>query len=513
MKKSFKRITIAILSVAILGVTFNQAEAVTITFNDVSPSFWGYSNIQWAIENKIVDGYPDSSFKPNQNVEQAEFIAMLIRAYQPSDYDPTSETGEWSAPYIRYANKMKWKVVTPSSLGGHTSPVYLNRGMVAQYLANATGKNYSTDDSIQYLLDLGLSEGKTDKNINGFQKGDEVTRTEAITFIERLKTQVNTLQASSLIEEKYDSMEDSNAAKDISIWVKNKQLQIDSPPVNVEGTVLVPLRDISESLGASVEWNQEQKTAIVTKWSKKISLTIGEKTAWVENSAVDEEFYVWFEVSVRTINNRVYVPLRLIAEQLGYKVDYNGNIVSIQSPYAGRYNENYFAQILSGDLERSRSILTANMGAYGLRNYENPPLKTIQPASRVAFLFPEGEALRFFMIENNETITFFEYKDDFFVATWQANVEQIEGNAAQQLFTDKLKDRTGSTPKINKPFLYFYVEPYGLTVHRSGRIDVDGKYTETGYKNEREDVTNSFGTISLVLPNEARKEIVTIPQS
>ncbi|MDF2653269.1 MAG: copper amine oxidase protein [Paenibacillus sp.] len=498
MKKSFKRITTTILSAALLGVTINQAEAVSISFNDVSPSFWGYSNIQWAIENKIVDGYPDYSFKPNQKVEQAEFIAMLIRAYQPSEYDPKSETGKWSAPYMRYANKMGWKVVTPSSLGGY-SPVYLNRGMVAQYLANATGKNYSTDDSIQYLLDLGLSEGKTDKSINGFQKGDEVTRTEALTFIERLKKQVNTLQSSPLIEEKYESMR---------IRVMDKKLQTDSPPVIVEGTVLVPLSSISESLGASVEWNQQNNNVIITKWSKKISLTVGEISARVENNAANESYDYWLNIPISIINSRVYVPLRFISEQLGYKVDYDNNTISILSPYAGRYTENYFAQILSGDLERSRGILVGNMGAYGLSNYEHHPLKTIQPASKVAYLFPEGEALRFFMIENNETITFFEYKDDFFVATWQAHVEQVEGNAIEQLFADKLKDHTGSTPKINKPFLYYYVEPYGKTIHRSGRIDINGKYTETGYRNVREDAMQSFGTISLVLPNEVRNEFV-----
>ncbi|MNR07603.1 hypothetical protein D3C85_1237310 [compost metagenome] len=207
------------------------------------------------------------------------------------------------------------------------------------------------------------------------------------------------------------------------------------------------------------------------------------------------------------------MPIRLIAEQLGYNVDFTDNIVSIRSPYAGRYTENFFAQILSGDLDRSRSILTSNMGAYGLRNYENPHLPIIKGASKVAFLFPEGEALRFFMIEENETITYFEYKNDFFVATWQAHVEQVAGNAVEQLIADKLKDRTGTRPQINKPFLYFYVEPFGLTVHRSGRIDVDGTYTETAYQSNREDALDSYGTISLVLPNEVRKEIIVVPQS
>lgn len=166
----------------------------------------------------------------------------------------------------------------------------------------------------------------------------------------------------------------------------------------------------------------------MSKWSKKATLTIGKNTAWVENSAAsDLSGYFPLDVTVRLIDNHVYVPLRFISQQLGYKVSYQNNTVSIVSPYAGKYNENYYAQILSGDLGRSRNILVGNIGAYGLRNYEHTPLKTVQPASSMAFLFPEGEALRFFLIENNETITYFEYKDDFIVATWQAHVEQAAG--------------------------------------------------------------------------------------
>lgn len=204
VKKVVKKTTaIAMLSATLFGMYLHPLNASTISFNDVSPSFWGYSNIQWAIENKIVDGYLDGSFKPNQNVEQAEFIAMLIRAFQPSDFDATSETGEWSISYIRYANKMGWNVITPSSLGGHKSYIYLNRGMAAKLLVNATGKNFSMDDSIQYLLDIGLAKGKTDTSIEGFKKGDEVTRAEAITFIQRLKQVISNLQSTPSTEKIY----------------------------------------------------------------------------------------------------------------------------------------------------------------------------------------------------------------------------------------------------------------------------------------------------------------------
>ncbi|GMK37524.1 hypothetical protein PCCS19_05780 [Paenibacillus sp. CCS19] len=300
----------------------------------------------------------------------------------------------------------------------------------------------------------------------------------------------------------------------ISIVVKNKQLQSDSDPIVVQGRVLLPLRAVSESLGASVEWNQRQKTAIVSKWSKIASLTVGKKTAWVDNFAAPElSADTLLDVSVTLINNRVYVPLRFISEQLGYMVDYKNNTVSIRSPYAGLPNENSRAQILSGDLERSRSYLVGNMSAYGLRNYEHRPLKTNQPAASAAYLFPEGEALRFFMIENNSTITFFEYKDDFFVATWQAYVEDAEGSAIQQLFADRLKGRTGHTPLINKRFAYFYYQDYMGPIHRSGYIDTDGTYTETAYDNILYDAANSYGTLSFVLPNEVRKETVTVTQT
>nr|WP_236013493.1 stalk domain-containing protein [Paenibacillus glycanilyticus] len=60
------------------------------------------------------------------------------------------------------------------------------------------------------------------------------------------------------------------AADKISIMVKNKQVQTDSAPVVVQGKVLIPLRAVSESLGAIVEWNQQQKTASYLNGPKEL---------------------------------------------------------------------------------------------------------------------------------------------------------------------------------------------------------------------------------------------------
>jgi len=47
-------------------------------------------------------------------------------------------------------------------------------------------------------------------------------------------------------------------------FVNGNAVQIDQPPVIVNGRTMVPIRFISESLGASVDWNSETKTITIT---------------------------------------------------------------------------------------------------------------------------------------------------------------------------------------------------------------------------------------------------------
>ncbi|WP_433945209.1 copper amine oxidase N-terminal domain-containing protein [Paenibacillus sp. SN-8-1] len=300
------------------------------------------------------------------------------------------------------------------------------------------------------------------------------------------------------------------AAGDIGITVKDKPLKSDRYPILVQGRVLVPLRAVSESLGASVSWNPHTKTVTVSKWSESMSLTPGSKKARIEGG-LRGAVTIPLDVPVRTVNNRVYVPLRLISEQYGYRVDWSNNTVSIQSPLtpSGR------AKLYKGDLSTSRSI-AMDTALYNGAHYEHRPLATSheQEDYSTAFLFPEGEALRFFMITGSETITLFEYKDDFLVATWQAHVQKIGQDPVQQLFENKLKDRTGPTPTIKKPFMYYNSGYFGDTSYEEyGRYDKDAKYTKTGsLRKMGRFVTESTGTFSLILPDEKRKEVITIPR-
>lgn len=72
MNKIFKMI----LSVAVLFL----ASVPAMAYPDVDESYWAYPQINILTEKGVIVGYPDGTFKPDENVTRAEFAAMAIRA-------------------------------------------------------------------------------------------------------------------------------------------------------------------------------------------------------------------------------------------------------------------------------------------------------------------------------------------------------------------------------------------------------------------------------------------------
>ncbi|WP_027364714.1 stalk domain-containing protein [Desulfotruncus alcoholivorax] len=64
-------------------------------------------------------------------------------------------------------------------------------------------------------------------------------------------------------------------AKTPSVTLNGKILNCSTPPIIDNGSTLVPMRTIFEALGASVKWDASSKTVTATKGSTKIQLVIG----------------------------------------------------------------------------------------------------------------------------------------------------------------------------------------------------------------------------------------------
>lgn len=124
---------------------------------------------------------------------------------------------------------------------------------------------------------------------------------------------------------------EGKAQPDITIIFDGTLQEFDTQPVLNDGTVLVPMRAIFESLGAEVQWEQDSKEVTARKGNKVISLRIGSSNAFINN-----KLYV-LQKSPIILNESTMVPLRFVSEAFDCKVEWNQNerqvtIESIKEP-------------------------------------------------------------------------------------------------------------------------------------------------------------------------------------
>ncbi|WP_339831814.1 S-layer homology domain-containing protein [Paenibacillus sp. FSL R7-0272] len=174
-----------LLSVQLVTTAF--ATDPTEKFEDVKSSHWAYGTIQWAVNNGVIKGYPDGTFKPNKQVSEAEFLMMFISAYE--DVKPISGQTHWADPVYQIAVAKNWPVngAANTAIGRATRDQAVTRGDVANIIAGANGINYIGKEAIQYLLNENLAGGKTGSTVEGYKGNDKLTRAEAVAFIQRAK--------------------------------------------------------------------------------------------------------------------------------------------------------------------------------------------------------------------------------------------------------------------------------------------------------------------------------------
>ncbi|WP_372662886.1 copper amine oxidase N-terminal domain-containing protein [Cohnella sp.] len=291
----------------------------------------------------------------------------------------------------------------------------------------------------------------------------------------------------------------SFAASPIKVFVYNKQIKTDSAPFIEKDTVLVPLRAVAESLEATVSWDSKKNAVSIRKWSETIVLTVGQRSGLLLGKPQVFGDSIILSVPVQLIKGRIYVPLRFVSEQYGYRVEWENNTVYIDSPF----DADAHATLYEGDLQAARELIINK--PLSEIHYSDKPLEGIEDDEHISstYLFPEGETLRFYLIRNG-TISLVEIKDDFFIITWQASIGQ--GDGLKQFIEKKFKDERGTAQKIEKSFVYYSTGFLGDSSHESsGIIDLVGKITVTGHKSMIDGkVSQEVGTIGLKQSEEIR---------
>lgn len=84
-----------------------------LMFSDISPSHPAYEQITYLRDNNVLKGYPDGSFKPEQTINRAEFVKILLEGFFSSEIQGEGNCfpdvqNEWFAQYVCAAKRMGW---------------------------------------------------------------------------------------------------------------------------------------------------------------------------------------------------------------------------------------------------------------------------------------------------------------------------------------------------------------------------------------------------------------------
>ncbi|MEO2205211.1 stalk domain-containing protein [Paenibacillus pabuli] len=102
-------------------------------------------------------------------------------------------------------------------------------------------------------------------------------------------------------------------------YVGESAYRITAAPFIQTGRTYVPIRFISEKLGAAVNWNQSTKEVTIQKDGKTIRWVVGNRQVKVNQQIVMQDAPLLLK------NGSAFVPVRFVAEQLNTSVEYMGS--------------------------------------------------------------------------------------------------------------------------------------------------------------------------------------------
>jgi len=153
LKKSF------ILIILMLFIITTAVYGTGNKFTDVG-DYWATDAIKWAAEKGVVEGYTDGTFKPSQNVKEAEFAAILARYVDNTDKELIKEREpgkHWSQSI--YDELLRWALPLKGYTDDTIKDSVITRGDVARVIAAKNGFNLTERQAVYYMYENDLSTG------------------------------------------------------------------------------------------------------------------------------------------------------------------------------------------------------------------------------------------------------------------------------------------------------------------------------------------------------------------
>jgi hypothetical protein len=134
---------------AVFTVKNVPQNASALPFSDIPSGYWAYDAIDNLYTKGLASGYPDNTFRPDEDITRAEFVAMLVRALNLSTVQPDLPmltdvaAGDWYYGPVETA--VKANLVKGYANNEFLPNVPITRQEIAAILAQASGK---ADDAV-----------------------------------------------------------------------------------------------------------------------------------------------------------------------------------------------------------------------------------------------------------------------------------------------------------------------------------------------------------------------------
>ena len=102
----------------------------------------------------------------------------------------------------------------------------------------------------------------------------------------------------------------------LTAYVNGEAKTLDAAPVIKNDRTMLPVRFVAENLGAEVLWDAATQTVTIKSLTTTIEISIGKSFAKVNGNTIILDSPAYIDPA----NNRTYLPVRAVAENLGATV-------------------------------------------------------------------------------------------------------------------------------------------------------------------------------------------------